>query len=58
MIKQFYFKLFTFTSVKVKWFQELLYSTNYAIKRQSFIHIQLNDKTVLFQTIYFQTSQS
>ena len=50
--KQFYFKLFSLVK-KVQWFQVFLCITNNPIKHQSFIHTQLNIKTVLFQTIQF-----
>ena len=40
-------------SQKVKCFQVLLCITNNLIKPRSFIHAQLNVKTVLFQTIQF-----
>ena len=40
----------------VKWFQILLCITNNSIKHQSFVYIQLNDQTVLFQTIQFSMS--
>ena len=56
MIKQFYFKQFNLAEVKVKWFQVLLCITNNSIKHQSFIYTQLNDQTVLFQTIQFSIS--
>ena len=39
------------------WFQVLLCITNYSIKHQSFVYPQLNDQTVLFQTILFNISQ-
>ena len=35
---------------------ELLYITNVLIKHQSFVYIQLNDQTVLFQSIQFSIS--
>ena len=54
MIKQFYFKQFNLT--QVEGLQELLCITNNSIKYQSFIYTQLNDQTVLFQTIQFNTS--
>ena len=50
--KHFYFKLFSLVN-KVKWFKVLLCITKNSIKHQSFIHTQLNVKTVLFQTIQF-----
>ena len=53
MIKHLYFKQFNSAEVKIKWFQELLCITNNAIKHQSFVYIQLNDETVLFQTTQF-----
>ena len=37
----------------VKWFQVLLFITNNSIKQQSIVYSQLNDQTVLFQTIRF-----
>ena len=37
----------------VKYFQTLLFNTNSSIKHQSFVYTQLNDQTVLFQTIQF-----
>ena len=37
----------------VKWFQILLCITNDSIRHQSFVYTQLNDQTVLFQTIQF-----
>ena len=40
----------------VKWFQVLQCITNNSIKHQSFIYTQLNDQTVLFQTIQFSIS--
>ena len=40
----------------VKWFKVLLYVTNNSIKHHSFVYIQLNDQTVLFQTILFSIS--
>ena len=57
MIKQFYFKQFNLAQVnKVEWFQVLLCITNNSIKHQSFVYTQLNDQTVLFQTIQFNIS--
>ena len=53
MIKQFYFKQFNLTQVKVKWFQVLLNIPNYSIKHQLFIYTQFKDRTILFQTILF-----
>ena len=41
---------------KVKLFQVLLCITNSSIKHQSFVYTQLNDQTVLFQTIQFSMS--
>ena len=46
---------------KVKWFQLLLFSLNYcyislAIQLNSHLFIELNDKTVQFQTIQFSIS--
>ena len=35
------------------WFQLLLCITDNSIKHQSFVYTQLNDQTVLFQTIQF-----
>ena len=40
----------------VKSFQVLLYITNNSIKHNSFVYSQLNDQTVLFQTIQFSIS--
>ena len=40
----------------VKELQELLRIINNSIKHQSFVYTQLNDKTVLFQAIYFSIS--
>ena len=37
----------------VKWYQVLLCITNNSIKHQAFVYTQLNDQTVLFQTIQF-----
>ena len=37
---------------KVEWFQVLLCIKNNSIKYQSFAYTQLNDQTVLFQTIH------
>ena len=42
----------------IKWLQVLLCITNNSIKHQSFVHTQLNDQTVLFQTIQFSISHS
>ena len=56
MIKQFFFKLFTFKLVKVKWLQVLLYITNYIVKRQSFVYTQLNSQSVLFLKVQFNVS--
>ena len=56
MTKQFYFKQFNLALVKVKWFEVLLCILNNSIKHQSFDYIQLNDETVLFQTIQFSLS--
>ena len=54
MIKQFYFKQCNLENVKkVKWFQVLQYIT-YDLIRQSFVYAQLNDQTVLFQTMQFR----
>ena len=39
--------------MNVKWFQVLLCITNNSIKHEWFVYTQLNDKTVLFQTIQF-----
>ena len=39
-----------------KWFQVLSCITNNSIKHQSFVYTQLNDQTVLFQTIQFSIS--
>ena len=52
MIKQFSFKQFSFALFKIKLFQEWLRITNNSIKYTSFVYIQLNDQTVLFQTIH------
>ena len=41
---------------KVKWFQVLLCITKNSIKHPSFVYTQLNDQTVLFQTIQFSIS--
>ena len=41
---------------KIKWFQVLLCITNNSIKNQSFVYAQLNNRTVLFQTIQFSIS--
>ena len=57
MIKQFYFKQFILASVKVKWFHVLICITNNSIKHQLFVNTQLNDQTVLSQTIQFSISQ-
>ena len=43
-------------STKLNSFQVLLCITNNSIKHQSFAYIQLNDQTVLFQTIQFSIS--
>ena len=52
MIKQFYFKQFNLGyGDKVKWFQVLLCISNNSIKHQSFVNIQVNDQTVLFEII-------
>ena len=40
----------------VKWFQVLLCITKNSIKHQSFVYMQLNDQTVLFQIIQFSMS--
>ena len=40
----------------VKGFQVLLCITNNSIKHLSFVYTQLNDQTVLFQTIRFSIS--
>ncbi len=40
----------------VYWFQVFLYITDNSIKYQSFVHTQLNVKTVQFQTIQFSIS--
>ena len=40
----------------VKWFQVLRCITNNSIKHQSFVHTQLNNHTVLFQSIQFSMS--
>ena len=53
--KQIYFKLFSLVN-KVKCFQVFLCITNISIKHQSFIYMQLNVQTVLFQTIQFSIS--
>ena len=41
----------------IKWFQALLYITSNSFKHQSFVYKQLNDQTLLFQTIQFSISQ-
>ena len=41
---------------KIQWFQVLLCITNNSIKHQSFVYTQLNNQTVLFQTIQFSMS--
>ena len=41
---------------RVKWFQVLLCITNNSFKHQSFVYTQLNDQTILFQTIQFSIS--
>ena len=41
----------------VKSFQVLLFNTNDSIKHLSFVYTQLNDQTILFQTIQFSISQ-
>ena len=41
----------------VKWFKILLCITNSSIKHLSFVYTQLNDQTLLFQTIQFSISQ-
>ena len=57
MIRQFYFQQFRLEQVnKVRWFKVLLCITNDSIKHQSFVYIQLNVKTVLFQIIQFTMS--
>ena len=38
----------------VKWFQVLLCIPNNSIKHQLFAYTQLNDQTVVFQTIQFR----
>ena len=43
-------------STKVKWFQVLLCISNNSIKHQSFVYTQLNDQTILFQTIELSVS--
>ena len=40
----------------IKWFQVFLYITKNSAKHQSFVYTQLNDQTVLFQTIQFSLS--
>ena len=58
MIKQFSFKQFSLAKVNiVKWYQVLLCITNNSMKDQSFVYTQLDDQTVLFQTIQFSLSQ-
>ena len=42
---------------KAKCFQRWLHISNNSIKDQSFVYIQLNDQTVLFQTIQFSITQ-
>ena len=41
---------------KIKWFQVLHYIISNSIKHQTFVYIQLNGKTALFQTIQFSIS--
>ena len=41
---------------KSKWLNVLLCITNNSIKHQSFVYTQINDQTVLFQTIQFSIS--
>ena len=41
---------------KVKWFQVLLCITNNLTEHQTFVYTQLNDRTVVFQTIQFSLS--
>ena len=53
-LTQFYL-LFIIHLHTVKWFQVLLCITNNSIK-QSFVYTQLNDQTVLFQSIQFSIS--
>ena len=40
----------------VKCYKVLLFNTNNSIKHQLFVYTQLNDQTVLFQTIQFSIS--
>ena len=47
---------FSIHKSKVKWFQVLLCIPNNSIKHQSFVCTQLNEQTVLFQTIKFDMS--
>ena len=47
-----YYKSFVFTPLNV-----LLFNTNNSIKHQLFLYAQLNDQTVLFQTIQFSINQ-
>ena len=42
---------YTFILHTIKWFLVLQCITNTLIKYQTFVYIQLNDQTVLFQTI-------
>ena len=54
MIKQFYFLQLNLALVTIfKLFQVLLYITNNSIKPHSFIYIQLQCQTTLFQIIQF-----
>ena len=46
-----------FNGPTVKWFQALLCITNNLIKYQSFVYTQLNDQTLLLQTIQLSISQ-
>ena len=58
MIKQFYFRQFSLELVnRIKWFQVLVCITNNLMKHRSFAYIQLNDRTVLFQTIQFSINR-
>ena len=58
MIKQLSFAQFSLAEVnKIKWLLVLFGITNYSIKHQSFVYIQLNDQTILFQTIQLSINQ-
>ena len=54
MIKQFFLYQFNLSYVnKVNWFLVFSCIINNSTKHQSFVYTQLNDQTVLFQTIRF-----